>query len=74
MPDRDHQESAEITSPPALVEIARQVTRLMVSLTNRTEPSQRVILTPPGWELVALLRMRPGGNMQDRVLGSPAWL
>ena len=41
-------ESAEITSPPARVEIARKVGRLTLSLTNWTCPSSISMFTPPG--------------------------
>lgn len=42
-------ESALMTSPPPIVPRARQVTKLMVSLMNRTEPSAKTVFTPPGW-------------------------
>jgi hypothetical protein len=38
-----------MTSPPAMVASAHQVMLEMVLLTNLTEPSIRVTLTPPVW-------------------------
>src|SRR5689334_11223231 len=62
-----------MTSPPFRVPIARQVVRSTVSLTNRTEPSQRATFTPPGWLLLAESRIRRlAGYMQDRLLGGVA--
>ena len=40
--------SDEITSPPALVEMARKVGRLTLSLMNWTCPSSISMFTPPG--------------------------
>src|SRR5262245_10857309 len=42
-----------ITSPPLYVPMARQVARLMVLETNRTEPSAMPALTAPAWMLRA---------------------
>ena len=42
---------AETTSPPARVERKLKIRGLIVSLTNRTEPSQNRKLQPPGWRL-----------------------
>ena len=41
--------SDETVSPPARVRIERKATRLMLSLMNRTEPSPKRALMPPGW-------------------------
>src|SRR4051794_954571 len=41
--------SAEMTSPLVRVTRARRVTRLMLSLRNRTLPSPIRTLTPPEW-------------------------
>ena len=41
--------------PPAFVPIAHQVGGLTVFFTNRTEPSAKQTLTPPGWLLVAVI-------------------
>src|SRR3954468_22510312 len=49
--------SALTTSPWFRVPIAHQVCRLIVSLTNRTEPSQKPTITPPGWLLLGVIRL-----------------
>jgi hypothetical protein len=41
------------TSAPLIDPMARQISSPMVSLTKRTEASQRVTCTPPGWRLRA---------------------
>jgi hypothetical protein len=48
-PARDHNESAEMTSPPLAVLSPRQVLMLMVFLKNLTLPSHIAALTPPEW-------------------------
>src|SRR5262249_53875430 len=65
--------SALMASLPARVPSARQVTRETESFTKRTEPSHSSRFTPPGWALEAMFRMRPGGNMHERVFGVLAW-
>ena len=49
----DQYESALITSPPPRVPSATKLERLTVLLMNRTEPSARQRLTPPGCRLFA---------------------
>ena len=60
-------------SPPSREPIARQEMRLMLVGTNRTEPSIMPTSTPPVWALVAVVAMRWGGNMHDRVFGPETW-
>ena len=43
-----------MTSPPALVPRAHQMFIAIEALANRTLPSAMVMLTPPGWLLLAL--------------------
>src|SRR5262249_2560615 len=57
--------SALITSPPPRVPSDHQVFGLTLSLMNRTLPSARSVLTPPGWKLPALLK---GAMVVDPVL------
>ena len=42
-------ESDETVSFPEIVRIERKATRLMLFLMNRTEPSPKSALMPPGW-------------------------
>ena len=44
----DQYASALMTSPPAMVLIEIQVMAAIVFLTNRTEPSPKPVMTPPG--------------------------
>ena len=45
------------TSPWLRVPIAHQTCMLIVSLMNRTEPSQNVTFTPPAWLLLGVIRL-----------------
>src|SRR5947209_5167830 len=49
VPRPDQYWSDETTSPPLRVRIERKAARLIVALTNRTEPSPKRALTPPEW-------------------------
>ena len=51
--------------------MARQVAMLTALVKNLTDPSIMQTLTPPVWLLPAVIMMRLGGNMQERLLGSP---
>ena len=69
----DQKLSELMISLPLRVPRARQVATLIDVLKNRTEPSAMVTLTPPGWRLLAVVLIRCGGNMHDRVFGPLAW-
>src|SRR4051794_10941569 len=65
----DQYESAEMVSPAEIEPSAIQVAPLIVSLTNRTEPSPKRQLTPPGCRLRAPAKQ----NANDETVrqGSP---
>ncbi len=58
--------SAEMISPPLRVPRAHQALRPIESLMNRTEPSQKAVLTPPGWLLEGFMALSP--SWQRKVL------
>ena len=61
------------TSPPSRDPIARHAAIAMLSRTNRMEPSVMPTFTPPVCLLLAVVAIRPGGNMHDRVFGPETW-
>src|ERR1700720_1262800 len=70
-----------MTSPPARVPRARQVTRATLFLTNRTEPSPIRTVAPPGCRLdggtcIGMLAIVPGKPVPAQVLplGVATWL
>lgn len=45
----------------------------MALVKNRTDPSHMLTITPFVWALLAVVLIRPGGNMHERVFGPPTW-
>ena len=70
---RAHMLSLLMISPRLRVPIERQVEMSMVFLMNRTEPSPSRTFTPPECSLLAVVEIRNGGNMQERLDGGPTW-
>src|SRR5262249_2559964 len=70
----DQYESELITSPPAIVPSARQVTPLTEFLAKCTLPSANRAFTPPLWKLLAASDMKVGppsfSSIQSQSMGT----